>query len=91
MEMIVAEMEKCQLLCGNCHIDITADRKLDGWRIWKDSLGKGALEECLRELSLDWNMEQVEIEEIIVDKNYRREVLERAHGDDWVKYVPWDA
>lgn len=90
IEMIVAEMEKCQLLCGNCHVDVTTDRRQDGWRIWIDSLGKGSLEECLPELSLDWNMDMADIEDIIIDKNYRREVLERAHGVRWVDFIQWD-
>jgi hypothetical protein len=90
LEMITAEMKKCQLLCGNCHVDVTAERLQDHWRIWLQSLGKGTLKECLPALATRWDLDECDIEEIIIAKNYRREVFESAHGSKWVEYIPWD-
>lgn len=90
IEKIITEMKKCQMLCGNCDADVTADRRLDKWRIWIQALGR-TKEECLPELAQKWNMDEDEIEDIIDDKNFRRDVLESAFGESWIDHIRWGA
>jgi hypothetical protein len=87
-EMIIAEMKKCQMLCGHCHNDVTATRRQDKWQIWIQSLGQDK-EDCLGELARDWDMDEDEIGDIIDDRHFRRDVFESAHGKNWIDFIKW--
>ena len=84
---IVAEAEKCQLLCHRCHIDVTKRRRDEHWIMLFDFCAFG--ESCFEDLSKRFHLPIDEIEEIVEDRMYQREIRERFHGKDWINFVCW--
>jgi hypothetical protein len=84
-ERIEDEMEKCDLLCSKCHIDVTQERRDDEWRMFVEYCARG--EECISDLSKRFNLSRERIINTINSKIEIQPVIERVYGDNWIDHV----
>lgn len=85
IEMITAEMKKCQLLCAKCHIDVTQERRDNEWRMFVAHCAEG--DECYPKLAKGFNMSIEKVQEIVYKKMEKQVILEKYHGDSWIDHI----
>lgn len=85
LEAISAEMDKCQLLCAKCHIDVTQERRDDEWRMFVTHCAEG--DECYPQLATRFNMSIEQVQDIVYKKMEKQVVMEKYHGDSWIDHI----